>query len=143
MQPEMEDDVGHRVSNWSCIEFIEIIVKVSFFILDPAYSPGVVTRSYSDLLSLSCHPGLIPPFTEAPSSVVYAEPGSTVTLVWNYDHDSVKGISVQYMTSGGFVDLVVKESNVIVRKNPSEPSSEHYIQSHRQGQRHVCDPERH
>ena len=67
--------------------------------------------------------GLRPPFTEAPSSVVYAETGSTVNLVWNYDHGSVKRISIQYMKSGTYVVLLLKESDGTVKTNPSEPAS--------------------
>ena len=67
--------------------------------------------------------GLRPPFTEAPSSVLYAETGSTVTLVWNYDHGSVKRISIEYLKSGTYVVLVVKESDGTVKTNPKEPAS--------------------
>ena len=69
------------------------------------------------------HSGLRPPFSEAPNSVVYAEPGSTVTLVWNYDHDNVKLVTIKYMKAGEFKPLVAKDSIGKVLTNPSEPAS--------------------
>ena len=52
---------------------------------------------------------------------MYGETGSTVSLVWNYDHGSVERISIQYMKSGAYVVLVIKESDGTVKTNNKEP----------------------
>ena len=54
---------------------------------------------------------------------MYSETGSTVSLVWNYDHGSVKMISIQYMKSGTYVVLLLKESDGTVKTNSNEPAS--------------------
>ena len=54
---------------------------------------------------------------------MYAEIGSTVALVWNYDHGNVKLVIISSMMAGEFKPLVAKYSSGKVSTNPNEPAS--------------------
>ena len=43
--------------------------------------------------------------------------------MWNYDHGSVKRISIEYMKLGKYVAFVLKENDGTVKTDPNEPAS--------------------